>query len=98
MFLLPTVNPIMSQQHRRPNFSHVVSIADALGIELTPVAKAKSEELREMQAKKKARQLVGLVQGSSGLEGQALDQAELESLVERATEKLLRSKKMLWAE
>lgn len=95
---LPTVNRIMSQQHQRPTFAHVAAIADVLGVELAPVPKAKSEELRQRQARSKARRLVGLVQGSSGLEGQALDQTELETLVVRAAEKLLRSKRKLWAE
>lgn len=95
---LPTVNRIMSQQHQRPTFAHVAAIADVLGVELTPVPKAKSEELRQRQARNKARQLVGLIQGSSGLEGQALDKAELDSLVAQAAEKLLRSKRKLWAE
>ncbi len=95
---LPTVNRIMSQQHPRPTFAHVAAIADVLGVELTPVPKAESEELRQRQARNKARQLVRLVQGNSGLEGQALDQTELESLIVRTAEYLLQSKRKLWAE
>lgn len=95
---LPTVNRIMSQQYQRPTFAHVAAIADVLGVELTAVPKAESEDLRRSQASNKAKRLVGLVQGSSGLEGQALEQQEVETLVAQTTEKLLRSKRKLWAE
>ena len=95
---LPTVNRIMSAHHETSTFAHVAAIAQALGIELTAVAKVGSEELRRKQAKKKATRLVRLVQGSSGLEGQAVDQRELESMVARTTEQLLRSKRKLWPE
>ena len=67
-------------------------------MELTPVAKAGSAELRERQARSKAKQLVRLVQGSAGLEGQAVDQQEFESMVARTTQELLRSTRKLWAE
>ncbi len=95
---LPTVNRIMSAQHESATFAHVAAIAQALGMELTPVVKDGSEELRRKQATRKARHLVGLVQGTSGLEGQAVEQSDLESMVARTTEKLLRSKRKLWSE
>ena len=95
---LPTVNRIMSQQHPRPTFAHVAAIADVLGVELTLVSKTDSEEMRREQARAKAKPLVGLVQGTSGLEGQALDQQELESLIAKTAEKLLQSKRKLWSQ
>jgi hypothetical protein len=88
----------MSAQHESATFAHVAAIAQALGMELTPVVKDGSEELRRKQATRKARHLVGLVQGTSGLEGQAVEQSDLESMVARTTEKLLRSKRKLWSE
>jgi transcriptional regulator with XRE-family HTH domain len=95
---LPTVNRILSGRHANPAFAHVAAIADTLGIELTAVAKDNSEQRRRKQARTKARQLVGLVQGSSALEGQAVEQKDLESMIAQTTEKLLRSKRKLWAE
>jgi len=95
---LPTVNRIMSSQRGMSAFAHVAAIAQALGMELTPVAKDGSEDLRRRQASSKARRLVRLVQGTSGLEGQAVDQCDLESMIARTTEELLRSNRKLWSE
>jgi transcriptional regulator with XRE-family HTH domain len=95
---LPTVNRILSGEHENAAFAHVAAIAEALGLEVASVAKNGSEELRNRQARSKARQLVALVQGTSALEGQAVDQHELESMVARTAERLLRSKRKLWAE
>lgn len=95
---LPTVNRIMSAGHERSSFAHVAAIAQALGMELVPVVRDSVEGLRKEQAASKARRLVHLVQGTSSLEGQAVDQKELELMVERTTEKLLRSRRKLWAE
>lgn len=95
---LPTVNRILSEQHPRATFANVAAIADALGLELTAVGAESSEELARKQARSKAKHLVRLVQGTSGLEGQAVDQQELEAMVARTTEKLLRAKRRLWAE
>ena len=69
-----------------------------MGVELTGVPKEPSEERRKKQARAKAKLLVGLVQGTSALEGQAVDSRHLESMIERTTAKLLRSKRKLWAE
>jgi hypothetical protein len=88
----------MSAQHEKSTFAHVIAIARALGIELTPVVKERSDEFRRKQARNKARYLVRLVQGTSGLEGQAVEPQDMESMVARTTEKLLRSKRKLWSE
>lgn len=95
---LPTVNRIMSKHHESASFAHVAAIAQALGLELTFCAKDRSEELRRRQARNKAKHLVGLVQGTSGLEGQAVDQEVFESMVDRTMDQLLRSKRRLWSE
>ncbi len=95
---LPTVNRIMSGRHPRPTFAHVAAIAEALGVELTGVPKEPSEERRKKQARAKAKLLVGLVQGTSALEGQAVDRRHVELMIEQTTAKLLRSKRKLWAE
>jgi transcriptional regulator with XRE-family HTH domain len=95
---LPTVNRIMSARHPQASFAHVAAIAEALGVELTAVAKESSDERRTSQARAKARRLVGLVQGTSGLEGQALEPPVLKAMTEQTTQKLLRSNRMLWAE
>ncbi len=95
---LPTVNRILSGQHGGASFVNVAAIAEALGMEITVVAKDRSEKLRQEQAIRKARRLVGLVQGTSALEGQGLDQQELDEMVGRTSRELLLSKRKLWSE
>ena len=95
---LPTVNRILSGQHSGASLANVAAIAEALGTEITAVANARSDKLRQEQARRKARRLVRLVQGTSALEGQGLDQQELEEMVARTSIDLLRSKRKLWVE
>ncbi len=95
---LPTVNRILSGQHSGATFANVVALAEALGIELTAVRQGTSSEFREKQATRKARNLVRLVQGTSALEGQGLDQEELDELIGRTSKELFLTKRKLWAE
>jgi transcriptional regulator with XRE-family HTH domain len=95
---LPTVNRIMSSRHPRPVFAHVAAIAQALGVDLAAVPKDSSDARRRTQARAKARRLVGLVQGTAGLEGQAVAPSDAEHMIERTAVQLLRSKRKLWAE
>lgn len=95
---LPTINRIMSKQHNRTSLASVGAIADALGMQLTADEKIESGELCRQLANRIARRLVAAVQGTSGLEGQGLDQQEVERLVSQTTEELLRSKRKLWYE
>lgn len=95
---LPTVNRILSGQHTGASFANVLAIAEALGMELTAEAKTRSDEFRHKQATRKARRLVRLVQGTSALEGQGLDQHEIEEMVERTSRELLPTKRKLWEE
>ena len=70
------MNRVFSAQHDRFTFAHVAAIAQALGIELTPVVKDGKRRTEEEAGNGKARRLVRLLQGTSGLEGQALDQQD----------------------
>jgi len=95
---LPTVNRILSGRHSGASIENVLTIAAALGMELKFEAEMRSERFREMQAVAKARQLVRLVQGTSALEGQALDKDELEDMIGRTAKELSLSKRKLWDE
>jgi len=95
---LPTVNRILSGRHSGASIENVLTIAAALGMELKFEAEMRSERFREMQAVAKARQLVRLVQGTSALEGQALDKDELEDMIGRTAKELSLSKRKLWEE
>lgn len=95
---LPTVNRILSGRHSGASIENVLTIAAALGMELKFEAEMRSERFREMQALAKARQLVRLVQGTSALEGQGLDNDELEDMIGRTAKELSLSKRKLWDE
>jgi transcriptional regulator with XRE-family HTH domain len=94
-----TVRRILAGDQTRATFPNVLAVADALGIDVRFAAGAPAEEFREQQAVKKARRLVGLVQGTSGLEAQAVDPATVERMVRRTTHELLSgSKRRLWSD
>lgn len=95
---LPTVNRILSGGFEKATFANVVAVGQVLGIDLVAACREPSEELRNRQARNKAAQLVGLVQGTSGLEGQAVDLDSVRSMIAQASKRLLQSKRRLWSE
>lgn len=96
---LPTVHRILSGVHPNASLANVQAIAQALGLRLRFDAVEPSEDLREKQARKKARELVGIVQGTSALEGQAVDQKAIGQMIRRTVHELLAgSERKLWAE
>jgi transcriptional regulator with XRE-family HTH domain len=95
----PTLQRILSGRHVAPSFANVVAIAESLGLWLRFDSKVDAHKLRREQAERKAKKLVALVQGTSGLEGQAVDEKAVKSMVEQTTHELLAgSKRRLWSE
>ena len=78
------------------HFDKVLAVAQALEVVLS-ARKVKAQEVRKRQARATAKRLVGMVQGTSGLEGQALDRDTLEQMTEQTTHQLLASKYKLWS-
>jgi transcriptional regulator with XRE-family HTH domain len=96
---LPTVQRILSGDHPNPTFANVNAIARALDMTLGSEPQSPADILRERQAAKRARELVGLVQATSALEGQALDADSVERMVRQTIHELLAgSPRKLWAE
>jgi transcriptional regulator with XRE-family HTH domain len=95
---LPTINRLLSGHHTAPSFATVLAVAKVLGMEISAMPTAGSEEIRQRQAHDKARRLVGLVQGTCALDGQGLERREMEEMIARTARELLRSKRKLWAE
>jgi transcriptional regulator with XRE-family HTH domain len=85
----PTVVRILSGKHGAASLASVAAIADALGLDLHLGTKVAVKQFREQQARKKARRLVGMLQGTSGLEGQGLDAATLDRMTDRTARDLL---------
>ena len=95
----PTVYRILSGHHGAASFASVAAIAESLGLEIRFHSRVDPRTLRRDQAQRKAKQLVALVQGTSGLEGQAVDRRAIEAMVERTTDELMAgSKRRLWSE
>lgn len=77
----------------------VAQVAAALGMELNLTAKTSVMQMQEAQARRKAEQLVAMVQGTSALEAQAVQSSTLEDLTRRTEHELMAgSKRRLWAE
>jgi len=85
----PTVARILNGHDGSPKLSNVVALAEALGLKLCLLPVVDEEALREQQAEEKARTMAKLVQGTMGLEAQALDKPAYERLVNRTKQKLL---------
>jgi transcriptional regulator with XRE-family HTH domain len=95
----PTVQRILSGRQAAASFSNIMAIAESLSLSLRFDSKVPPHKLKREQAERKAKKLVALVQGTSGLEGQAVDQETIESMVEQTTHELLAgSKRRLWSE
>ncbi|MFZ4431534.1 MAG: helix-turn-helix domain-containing protein [Phycisphaerales bacterium] len=94
----PTVKRILGGQLAEASFANVVAIAEALGMTVG-LGETDAEELCRQQARRKAEQIARLVQGTSALESQAVDQTAYERLVERSFHELMAgSRRRLWAE
>jgi hypothetical protein len=86
---MPTVVRILSSKDPHASFGKVSAIAQALALAVVFQPTATAQEVKEAQAEKKARRLVGLVQGTSGLESQAVAPPELEMMVRQTAHELL---------
>lgn len=69
--------------------STICALADALGVSLRLARTIPAARYRRMQAQKKARQLVGMVQGNAALEGQATDQRSARKVARDVERRLL---------
>jgi transcriptional regulator with XRE-family HTH domain len=93
----PTVFRILRGKAESVRFGYVQKVADALGYSLGGPS-IDPEELRRREAKRKARLLSRLTQGTMGLESQAVSAKLLEELEEEAVAKLLAGKgRKLWS-
>ena len=92
-----TVVRILSGEYPAASFGNVAAIAEALGMHIQFTATTRVEDLREQQARAKAERLVRMLQGTSGLEGQALDEDALKRMEKKTVHELLAgSNHRLW--
>lgn len=95
----PTVQRILSGRHDAASFANITAIAESLGLGLRFDSKVDARKLKREQAERKAKKLVALVQGTSALEGQAVDEKAVASMIEQTTHELLAgSNRKLWSD
>ena len=93
-----TLKAIFKKGVEQATFANVAAIADALGVDIEFADEVDCYELLHQQAVKKARELVGMVQATSGLESQAVAQSQIEKMIQQLVHKLMAgSRRKLWA-
>ncbi len=95
---LVTVKRILSGASPETSFASIAAIAQALGVSIG-LEEQDAQEMREAQARAKAELIVRYVQGSSALEGQAVDAQTYAQLVDQSFHEFLAGpNRHLWAE
>jgi transcriptional regulator with XRE-family HTH domain len=93
---MPTVVRILNGRNPQASFANVLAVAGALGIALKSEA-VPLDEFLERQAEQMAESLVGMVQGNSALEEQAVDVKTIERMKRKTVLELLAgSAQRLW--
>lgn len=93
----PTVKRIFGGHAEGASFVHVAAVAAALGFAIG-FQEQDVDSLRKEQALKKAEQIARLVQGTSALESQAVDEQTYQRLVDQSYHELLAgSPRRLWS-
>jgi transcriptional regulator with XRE-family HTH domain len=93
----PTVKRILGGHASEASFANVIAVARALGVGID-FERPDIDELRRRQARMKAEQVAKLVQGTSALEDQAVDDATYRQIVEKTYHELLAgSPRRLWS-
>jgi transcriptional regulator with XRE-family HTH domain len=97
---LRTVQRALSGDAITAEFSTLNAIAQAMGASVRLKLEGEDvERLKEQQARRKARQLVALTQGTSALEAQAVSKSDLARMTKQTARKLLTgSTRKLWAD
>ena len=94
---IATVTRILSGKHPSPAFNNVWAIADALGMTLKATPRVDAITYSRQAAKRKATTIVGMVQGTAGLECQAVGKRALERMREQTLHELMAgSRRKLW--
>ena len=92
---IATLKRIFANNSTKASLVHVLAIAEALGMSM---GLNETIDIRMAQARKKARRVVGMVQGTSALESQGLDEEQIKRMIERTVHELLAgSNRKLWA-
>ena len=92
----PTVKRVFGGQIGAVSFGNVAAIAAAMGASIE-LMETDADELSRDQARRKAEEVARLVQGTSALEGKAVDAAAYKRLVEKSYHELMAGpRRRLW--
>jgi len=92
---IPTLKRIFADNSTKASLVHVLAIAEALGMSM---GLNETIDIRMAQARKKACRVVAMVQGTSAIESQGLDEEQINQMIERTVHELLTgSNRKLWA-
>ena len=96
---LPTVTRILSKSVENSTFANLKSVAHALGMDLEIKNTTNDQEFAERQAYSKAKIIACLVQGTSALESQAVDNETYNQIISQTTHELMSgSRHRLWSQ
>jgi transcriptional regulator with XRE-family HTH domain len=96
---LPTVQRTLAGEHVAASFASVVALSEALGMEFSLAPRVTAHAFTETRAQEKAERLVRIVQGTAGLEGQAVDAEKRKELVDNALHCMMQgSRRKLWTD
>jgi transcriptional regulator with XRE-family HTH domain len=93
-----TLCQVLGGQIDSVTVANIQAVLSALGAELTVSTVCTSYNLRRRQAIAKAEKIMAMVQGTSALEGQAVDSELRQDMVQRTADELMAgSRRRLWA-
>ena len=96
---LPTVRRTLAGRNPNASLGNVAAIAETLGMRIGLEQTEGVGDFLERQATRKARRLSGIVQGTMGLESQAVNPGELNDMTRQTVHELLAgSPRRLWSE
>jgi transcriptional regulator with XRE-family HTH domain len=94
---LPTVQRILRDGGQHATYAHVAAVAKAMGIDIELKSDSSPQEFARRQACERANLIVRMVQGTSALESQAVDNETYQQLVEQTVHELMAGPKgRLW--
>jgi transcriptional regulator with XRE-family HTH domain len=95
---LPTVTRILSSSTENSTFVNLQSVAHALGMCFEIKNTTNEQDFAEQQAQSKAKKITRLVQGTSALESQAVDDETYQQIIRQTTHELMAgSRRRLWS-
>jgi transcriptional regulator with XRE-family HTH domain len=97
---LPTVNRALSNgpESERASYATLRSIAGALGMGFELRSASEEQKFKEQQALVKAKEIARMVQGTSALEAQAVDEETYMQIIDQAVHELMAgSSRRLWS-